>query len=118
MCPNATSSTSEPGPGDVAAGLQAERTQLAWDRTALTLLANAALMGLRLTHSAVPALSWTVVTLEVVLGVAVMVGGRRRAAELSGLGRTRPVPVRLTVLGVAVVVLVLVVAFDLALGQA
>jgi uncharacterized membrane protein YidH (DUF202 family) len=66
-----------------AAGLQVERTVLAWDRTALAVLVNAALLLVRNVHGTdAAALVPAVVALVVAIAVAVL--GRRRARQLGG----------------------------------
>ncbi|GAA1223957.1 DUF202 domain-containing protein [Pseudonocardia alaniniphila] len=88
------------GPSPDAPGLQPERTRLAWGRTALGMLANAALLSVReigaagLTVAVVPA------TFAVLIALVTVVLGRRRAALL----RRSPFPARVApVLAVPVV---------------
>ncbi|WP_433286844.1 DUF202 domain-containing protein [Pseudonocardia sp. CA-142604] len=98
------------GPSPDAPGLQPERTRLAWSRTALGMLANAALLSVReigaagLTAAVVPA------ALAVLIALVTVLVGRRRAALL----RRSPFPARVApalavpVVGWSVVALVVV----------
>ncbi|GLZ48631.1 hypothetical protein Acsp06_48160 [Actinomycetospora sp. NBRC 106375] len=99
------------------AGLQAERTGLAWSRTSLGVGANALLLAVReVTHEG----SWPALVLAgaaAVLAVVVALYGRRRTVRLSRsplpspLAADRAVPV----LGGAVAVLALVTGLVLVL---
>jgi uncharacterized membrane protein YidH (DUF202 family) len=99
------------------AGLQAERTGLAWSRTSLGVGANAVLLAMReITHARLgPAVG--VAVLALVLAVAVALYGRRRSLRLrraplpSPLAAARAVPV----LGGAVAVLALLSGLALVL---
>lgn len=72
--------------GDVAPGLQRERTQLAWQRVSLGLLANGALLLLHdLDRSADPALLVPGAVAVVLALLTDLIGQRRaRAIEVSG----------------------------------
>jgi uncharacterized membrane protein YidH (DUF202 family) len=99
------------------AGLQAERTGLAWSRTSLGVAANAALLAVRELHEAELDLSVVPAALAVVVAVAVAVYGRRRTRRL----RHAPLPVPLAadraipLLGGAVVVLAVITGVTLLL---
>lgn len=93
------------------AGLQAERTGLAWSRTSLAVAGNGALLGAReIAHPTEPTLALAAAVLAGLIAVAVAVYGRWRAAAL----RRAPLPCPLAagtavaVFGVALVVLALV----------
>lgn len=95
--------------------LAAERTVLAWDRTALALLGNGALLLVRDVRTTGPlALAAAAVALVAALVVAVL--GRRRARSLSRPESTTSAAVRpltvaggaVTAVGVAVVVVLLI----------
>jgi len=104
-------------PPATPAGLQAERTRLAWRRTALGLAANAVLMALRLPHSSVPALTWAVVLGEVTVGVVAFGWAGSREHELADPDRPpRAAPARITALGVLVTLLTVLVGIDLVLA--
>ncbi|MEJ2861066.1 DUF202 domain-containing protein [Actinomycetospora flava] len=99
------------------AGLQAERTGLAWSRTSLGVGANAVLLAVReLTHDS-PGPSLVLAGAAAVLAVVVAVYGRFRTAQIvhsplpSPLAATRAVPL----LGIAVAVLALVTGVVLSL---
>ncbi|GAA4871649.1 DUF202 domain-containing protein [Actinomycetospora straminea] len=99
------------------AGLQAERTGLAWSRTSLGVAANAVLLAVReLTHDG-PGPSLVLAIAAGVLAVVVALYGRRRTLRLrhaplpSPLAADRAVPL----LGGAVALLALVTGVVLAL---
>jgi uncharacterized membrane protein YidH (DUF202 family) len=99
------------------AGLQAERTGLAWSRTSLGVGANAVLLAAReLTHETwgpelIPA------GLALVLAIATAVYGRRRSARLRHAPLPSPLAARLAVplLGWSVVALAVLCGLVLAL---
>jgi len=85
-------------------GLQVERTVLAWDRTALALLVNGALLSARAAGVTLAALGPA--TLALVMMLAVAVFGRCRGRRLRGSdGRGPAAWGPLTVLGAGVVAL-------------
>ena len=99
------------------AGLQAERTALAWSRTSLGVLGNGALLVLRdLGPDAGPPRVFAAGT-AVVIAVVTYVVARRRQHLLN----QRPLPAPLTprrtvrLIGVSVLVLIVVTAFALPL---
>jgi uncharacterized membrane protein YidH (DUF202 family) len=92
-------------------GLQAERTRLAWRRTALGCFANTALVALHLPRSAVPALSWAALVTATATGVLVLAWARRREVDLT-TGHRPAAPRRLIFLGVMVTVLCVLVGLD------
>lgn len=73
-------------------GLQAERTLLAWERTALGLLANGALLLLRGTDTTRPAVLIPAAAALVLALVAAMIGLRRRHTIARSPAGTVPVP--------------------------
>ena len=89
------------------AGLQAERTGLAWSRTSLGVAANAVLLAVREISHATLSVALVPATLALLIAVATAIYARRRTARL----RHRPLPAALAahiavpVLGTAVVVL-------------
>ena len=93
------------------AGVQAERTGLAWSRTSLGVAANAALLAVReIGHAGTP-LAFVPAVLGLLIAAATAVYGRRRTAHL----RHSPLPVPLAphiavpVLGTAVVALAVII---------
>ncbi|MEJ2885928.1 DUF202 domain-containing protein [Actinomycetospora aeridis] len=99
------------------AGLQAERTGLAWSRTSLGVAANAVLLAVReLTHDG-PGPSLVLAGSAAALAVVVAVYGRRRSARIN----RSPLPVPLAagravpLLGAAVTALALITGVVLAL---
>lgn len=73
------------------AGLQAERTGLAWSRTSLGVAGNAALLAIRELQHAALTLALIPATLALVIAVATAIYGRRRTRAL----RHSPLPVPL-----------------------
>jgi putative membrane protein len=96
-------------------GLQAQRTQLAWERTALGVFANAALLFLRTDLSRFPA----VIPAAAALVLAVVTTGmglRRHRRIAQSVGNAVPAPsIEVLVLGTGVTILALlaVVAIQL-----
>ncbi len=99
-----------PGRGDAGslsgAGLQAERTGLAWSRTALGVAANAVLLAVREIGHAPTAAGLVPATLGLLIAIGTAVYARRRTTHLR---HGPPVPlaprVAVPVLGTAVVAL-------------
>ncbi|GLZ54079.1 DUF202 domain-containing protein [Actinomycetospora sp. NBRC 106378] len=73
------------------AGLQAERTGLAWSRTSLGVAGNAALLAIRELQHAQLTLALIPASLALVIAVATAIYGRRRTRAL----RHSPLPVPL-----------------------
>lgn len=93
-------------------GLPGERTQFAWDRTALGLLGHGALLVLREPLSAGPArLSAAAFSLVLAFGAVVL--GHLRAKEISTSGRTRHAPAAGTALGILTCGLLVLAGFDI-----
>jgi uncharacterized membrane protein YidH (DUF202 family) len=76
-------------PGE--SGLQAERTRLAWSRTALGVLANGALLAVREVGAERPSTALIAAGLAAVVTLATIVVGRQRSLVL----RRSPLPTRL-----------------------
>jgi uncharacterized membrane protein YidH (DUF202 family) len=76
-------------PGE--SGLQAERTRLAWSRTALGVLANAALLAVREVGAARPSAAMIPAALAAVVALATILVGWQRSLAL----RRSPLPTRL-----------------------
>ncbi|WP_062302640.1 DUF202 domain-containing protein [Demequina subtropica] len=86
-------------------GLAAERTRLAWERTALS-LAVAGLVGLQVLSSAGPlAVALALLGLVAALGTAVVAAVRYRHATAHGVLRHAPAAVPVLVLGGGVLAL-------------
>ena len=98
------------GPSPDAPGLQPERTRLAWSRTALGMLANAALLSVREIGAAGPTVALVPVTMAMLIALVTVAVGRHRATVL----RRSPLPARVApvvsvpVVGWSVVALALV----------
>ncbi|GAA4929648.1 uncharacterized protein DUF202 [Actinomycetospora succinea] len=88
-------------------GLQAERTTLAWNRTALGLVANAALLSIRELHTTTSRLAAAPIVLAVVVALATVLYARHRDTTLRRDPLPRPVAPRraLIALGSAVTAL-------------
>lgn len=86
------------------AGLQTERTALAWSRTALGLLTNGALLVIGRLRAGRPGISDGLAGLALMLGLAFALASRRRARELRRAPQPVPlaVPGRVLALGTAV----------------
>jgi uncharacterized membrane protein YidH (DUF202 family) len=78
------------GPSPDAPGLQPERTRLAWGRTALGMLGNAALLSLHEIGAAGLTVALVPATFAVLIALVTVVIGRHRAALL----RRSPFPAR------------------------
>lgn len=101
-------------PGDRGvSGLQAERTALAWVRTALALLANGVLLLLKDLHRMPEGIGLVAVGCAFVAAAGALLIGRRRQQALLRRPLPHPLTPRLEVhlLGVAVIGLVLVSTF-------
>jgi uncharacterized membrane protein YidH (DUF202 family) len=79
------------GPSPGSPGLQAERTELAWSRTSLGVVANAALLAVREIAVGGPGAATAPIALAVVIAVATIVVGRVRTNAL----RRSPLPAHL-----------------------
>jgi uncharacterized membrane protein YidH (DUF202 family) len=96
-------------------GLQPERTALAWNRTSLSMLGNAALLTLRDLHHFTGSPRVLPALLALVIAVATYLVGRHREKAL----RARPLPTPLAPrrqvhwIGAAVIVLIVVSAVAL-----
>ncbi len=82
------------------AGLQAERTGLAWSRTSLGVAANAALLAIRELGHAKLGLALVPASLALVLAVATAIYGRHRTRALRHAPRPAPLAPSRAVLGV------------------
>lgn len=100
----------QPGATDAApgfGGLQAERTALAWNRTALGLAANAALLSIRELQTTPPAIAAVPIVLAVLVALATVGYGRHRDTRLRRDPLPRPIAPRRAhiALGIAVTAL-------------
>jgi len=103
------------GAPDRGLGLQAERTQLAWTRTALGLIGDAGLLAVHAYRSAHPVPAATVAVLAALLAGAVGLVARGRARTLTSRTRSDPVAATTFVVGLAAAVSALVVASGIVL---
>jgi putative membrane protein len=87
-------------------GLQAERTLLAWERTALGLLANGALLVLRGTDLTRPSVLIPAAAAVALALIAAVIGLRRRRRFTQSAGDTVPEPsIEVLFVGVGVTIL-------------
>ncbi len=91
-----------PRPRD--AGLQAERTALAWSRTGLAVVANGLLVLRSGWTSGEASLTFVAFALLVAAGAAILYGGWRRRHLLNGLGTTAPPAIAIAVAAVVTLV--------------
>jgi hypothetical protein len=75
-------------------GLQAERTVIAWTRTAAAAAANGALLVPRLLRDRADPAAYGVLALGLALALLAFVVGRRRRRALLGPPPARPAPLR------------------------
>jgi uncharacterized membrane protein YidH (DUF202 family) len=81
------------GPRGHLPGVPSQRTLMAWDRTALALIAHGALLVVRDPQDGSPA-RWTAAAMSLALALLVAVIGRMRANEISDRARVARVPRR------------------------
>ena len=98
-----------PGESPSDAGLQAERTGLAWSRASLGVAANAVLLAVREVGHGPPGPAAVPAALAVLLAVATALYGRRRTARLRHAPLPRPLAAHraIPLLGTGVAVLAL-----------
>lgn len=113
MTPSHRPSAIDDAPG--FGGLQAQRTGLAWSRTAFGITGNAALLSIRELHITRPGLAVFPVVLAILIALAAALYGRRRDATLRQRPLPRPLAARwaLITLGIAVITLALVSGLSL-----
>jgi uncharacterized membrane protein YidH (DUF202 family) len=76
------------GPRSHLPGLPSQRTLMAWDRTALALIAHGVVLVIRHPGESGPA-RWTPAVMSLALALLVAVFGRMRAEEILDSDRTR-----------------------------
>jgi uncharacterized membrane protein YidH (DUF202 family) len=101
------------------AGLQAERTGLAWSRTSLGIAANAVLLAVREINPLTSPIALAPAALALMIAAGTAIYGRRRTARLRHSPFPRPLAARAAVhlLGIAVVLLAVLSGLTMITGS-